>query len=605
MQLRLHHIIAITLILIPLTSQAQVLLKSYYENSESVKEEFYVTSKDNNTLNGPYKSFFKNGNLKSEGQFVNNQSTGIWKYYFENGQLRMQGEIENGKGVGEWQYYFENGSFKMIGKMVEGKKQDDWVYYHKNGSKESEGKYITGKKDGFWKYYYPEGILRATEEFSGLGSYYEELYETGAIKAEGKRIGEEQVDEWLYYYEDGTIQARGNFVAGKKDGTWKYYDEIGRIEAEGRFDKDLANGIWIYYHSDGSVASKGELVEGEKNGNWQMFYNDGTLKGEANYLRGDGAYKEYYKNGSLKVKGAVKNGLNDGHWEYFYENGNLEGSCDFVMGEGLFKGFYNNGGIKMKGTIKNDIKVGIWELYEPSGEITGYYKPYYEDGESAFFIAEDNQEQKQLSEIRRARAGSSKTFRKKSRYFKKRIHEYKAFIIGYNPVAPLANVLPFSFEYYLEERLGYEVMVQYLRDPFFRSFSSISDDIVFSQGYSATVRQRFYHKEAPIGQPFFAHELKYTSSYHNINQSGERIEGAHEQKIEYGVVVGTRFFKNVNANGFTADAYVGFGLGYRDYQQNYVPQDPGNDPFKVLNSNNFAYSIRIGVNFGYAFRIKR
>ena len=81
--------------------------------------------------------------------------------------------------------------------------------------------------------------------------------------------------------------------------------------------------------------------------------------------------------------------------------------------------------------------------------------------------------------------------------------------------------------------------------------------------------------------------------------------GAHEQKIEYGALVGTRFFKNATSNGFTADVYIGFALGYRDYNQSYVPLDPLDDPYDSLNKSNFAYSIRIGVDLGFAFRIRR
>ena len=138
----------------------------------------------------------------------------------------------------------------------------------------------------------------------------------------------------------------------------------------------------------------------------------------------------------------------------------------------------------MKGVIKNDIRTGIWELYEKTGDITGFYKPYYEEGEATFFIAEDVKEQKELSQSRRASAGSSKTIKKKSRYFKKGINEYKALIIGYNPIAPLLGALPLSFEYYLKERLGYELVAQYLRDPFFKSFSSVAEGETFSEGYN-------------------------------------------------------------------------------------------------------------------------
>ena len=585
---------------------AQVLLKTYYDEEETkIKEEFYIRSKNSNVLDGPYKSYFEKGGLKSEGQFVNNKSTGIWKYHYQNGRLRMKGQVGNGKNVGQWDYYYENGSMKMSGKLEQGKKDGFWIYYFKNNTIESEGNYDVGVKTGIWKYYHEAGVLKAMEEFTGEGSYYEELYETGSIKSDGKIVKGKKVEEWLFYYEDGTVKAKGDFLAGMKSGSWQYYSNTGKIEAEGKYEQDLANGIWIYYHTDGTVASEGELIDGEKDGNWKMFYNDGKVKGEANYNRGDGEYKEYYKNGNIKVQGMVKSGLNNGLWQYYYENGNIEGACEFVMGEGEYLGYYNDGTKKMKGVIKNDIRTGIWELYEKTGDITGFYKPYYEEGEATFFIAEDVKEQKELSQIRRASAGSSKTIKKKSRYFKKGIHEYKALIIGYNPIAPLLGALPISFEYYLEERLGYELVAQYLRDPFFKSFSSVAEGETFSEGYAITFRQKFYHQEAPIGQPFFAHELKYSSIYHSTNISGQPVFGAHEQKIEYGLLVGTRFFKNVTSNGFTADGFVGFGLGYRDFDNSYSTTDPATDPFSSLNSNNFAYSIRLGINLGYAFRIKK
>jgi hypothetical protein len=157
----------------------------------------------------------------------------------------------------------------------------------------------------------------------------------------------------------------------------------------------------------------------------------------------------------------------------------------------------------------------------------------------------------------------------------------------------------------MEERLGYEVGFQYLRNPFFRSFSSVSEGSTYSQGYAVTFRQKFYHPEAPIGQPYFAHELKFTTLYHSSNISNQSIFGAQEQKIEYAAVVGTRFFKNSTVNGFTIDTYIGFGVGYRDFSKLYETTDPADNPFNSLNSSSFSYSIRIGVNLGYSFRIRK
>lgn len=604
----MKHFILIGLFFLKLSflSQGQSMVRTYYDDDKSVlKEEFFVSEEASNILEGDYTAFYEDGTIKTEGQFLNNKSTGIWMYYYQNGRLRMQGEIGNGRNIGKWEYYYENGSVKMTGELVDGKKEDTWVYYFKNNSIESEGKYLDGKKIAFWKYFHQSGVHRASQEFFEEDSYYVEVYETGSPKLEGKMIDRKKTGTWNYLYEDGTTKASGIYLMNKKNGNWEFYDNTGKIESEGNYKNDLANGIWIHYHHNGTIASEGELVDGQKNGNWKMFYGDGVVKGEVNYNYGDGEYWEYYKNGNLKVRGMIRSSKYNGRWEYYYEDGSLEGKCNFVMGEGEYLGYYNDNKVKMKGRLKNEIKIGIWELYERSGELTGYYKPYYEDGEETFFIAENVKEQKQLSQIRRARAGSYKARKKKNRYFNQKFHEYKAFIIGYNPIAPLVGTFPFSFEYYLEERLGYELVATYIRRPFFRSFSSVSEGSTYSEGYSFTFRQKFYHEEVPIGQPYFAHELKYTSLFHSTNISGQSIFGASEQKYEYALIVGNRFFKNVTTNGFTADGYIGFGAGYRNYNQSFISSDPTTDPFRSLNQNNFSYSIRIGISLGFAIRIKR
>ena len=80
----------------PLVTSGQVLQKTYYPEGGGVKEEYYLISEENKILDGPYKSFYRDGILKNEGQFKDNKSVGLWKYYFANGKIRMQGEIDNG-----------------------------------------------------------------------------------------------------------------------------------------------------------------------------------------------------------------------------------------------------------------------------------------------------------------------------------------------------------------------------------------------------------------------------------------------------------------------------------------------------------------------------
>lgn len=72
----------------------------YYHDGQTVQEEeFFIRDK----LNGPYKSYYKNGNLKSSGYYTNEIKTGHWVYYLSSGHLDEEGDYDsNGKKDGTW-----------------------------------------------------------------------------------------------------------------------------------------------------------------------------------------------------------------------------------------------------------------------------------------------------------------------------------------------------------------------------------------------------------------------------------------------------------------------------------------------------------------------
>ena len=49
----------------------------------------------NQMLNGKFKYYYKNGNLKAKGQFKNNQKSGSWEFYAENGKQLIKREYSN------------------------------------------------------------------------------------------------------------------------------------------------------------------------------------------------------------------------------------------------------------------------------------------------------------------------------------------------------------------------------------------------------------------------------------------------------------------------------------------------------------------------------
>ncbi len=590
-------------------------MQTFYEvEGAPLKEEFSINSK--NELDGEYASYFMDGTMKSQGYFSQNISTGEWRYYFESGELRMVGNVVQGKNNGLWQYFYESGGKKMEGYLEDGKRTGNWVVYASNGAKQSEGKYENNARVGIWKYYANTGGLNATEEIKEDYSIYSEYYVTGELKSAGKKFDGKKEGEWNYFYEDGSKEAKGIYKAGKKFGAWVYYNESGTIKAEGNFINDLTDGIWIHYYESGIMKTKGKLYKGQKDGEWSLYYADGKLKGEASYELGNGEYKEYYKTSSLKVKGKVVNGKNQGVWQYFYESGYLEGECNFRNGEGEFIGYYPPvtrkeiregllGKQKMKGFIQDNKKVGIWELYETNGDLAGYYKPYYEGDNEGFLLANDKEEQKALSaERRKVRIGSYSYSSSGNRYFKSKINEHRAYIVNYNPVAVFYNLLPVGVEYYMNERLGYEVLFQYIKNPFLKDFENIDNGKTFTQGVSTSVRQKFYQRGTDFGVPYFGHELRYTYLQHSSNINENPVLGAFESKYEYAALIGFRYFKNQQDNGFTVDVFLGAGIGYRDFVKTYQ-SNRLSDPFSNLNSNDLSLSLRAGFHLGYTFKTRK
>lgn len=61
---------------------------------------------------GYFAEYYKNGNLASEGNYVDGLEEGIWKDYHENGILAAEGSYSKGQEIGTWRYYAENGELE-------------------------------------------------------------------------------------------------------------------------------------------------------------------------------------------------------------------------------------------------------------------------------------------------------------------------------------------------------------------------------------------------------------------------------------------------------------------------------------------------------------
>jgi antitoxin component YwqK of YwqJK toxin-antitoxin module len=92
----------------------------YDKEKTKVKEEYF---KMNGKMNGIYKSYWKNGQLCTEVNYIDDIMNGIKKSYFPNGQLEEELNYIDGKKNGIYKSYWENGQLEEEVNYIDGLKQ--------------------------------------------------------------------------------------------------------------------------------------------------------------------------------------------------------------------------------------------------------------------------------------------------------------------------------------------------------------------------------------------------------------------------------------------------------------------------------------------------
>jgi len=577
---------------------------TYFDQELKKKKEEYFLKPGTQLLEGSYTSYYVNGQVKEQGYYLSNEPMGFWEYFFENGNMKMTGEIRNGRNYGNWQFFYENGNSSMEGDLFNGTREGIWQYYFENGALKARGEFEGGNRILIWNWFYEEGQLKSQIYYQDGRGTYKEFYNSSKLKAAGIKINDKNEGAWEYYYENGMIQGRGGYIQGKKEGLWEFKYPNGVVSARGTYKNGLSEGEWAYFNEGGILTSQGAERAGRKDGYWHLFYEDGSIKGRGLFKNGEGFYKEYYENGSLKISGLVKNGVNQGKWLYYYEDGILEGESRFVNGTGDYQGFYKDGALKMEGTLEDGAKTGIWTLYHNDGSIAGYYKTYYEDNKPIFRVIEDKPNPIDTTKL--VYDKPEYLFRKKRiRYFRPKVNEFRGIIVGFNPVSMVIGNIPFTFEYYMQERLGYELQYSIIRDPFFTSDASVRFNDVYDRGYSLAIRQKLYHPDRRMGMLYFGHELRFTTVNHfanivdSLGVANSTVIGAEEKRFEYSLLAGYRFVKDAGGAGITIDAFIGVGIGYRDFDADYPDREEFDEIFKDLDKDKLSIPFRFGINIGY------
>lgn len=143
-------------------------VKKKYDDSEAIRFERRVIrfSDDTYASNGPYKEYYKEGQLFSEGEYKLGEQIGDWTFYHPNGQLAKKISYTDGRPDGPIEIYNEEGKLISERTYKLGKREGKWVTYSKEtGEPLTEQTFQGGLPDGTWKFWYSNGQLRQQQVF--------------------------------------------------------------------------------------------------------------------------------------------------------------------------------------------------------------------------------------------------------------------------------------------------------------------------------------------------------------------------------------------------------------------------------------------------------
>ena len=104
--------------------------RSYYQNGNLEYEAEFVNGK----LDGTSRVWSVDGNLYSKSEYSNGQPHGVWIIFHSNGALMHEVQYEYGQKHGVEKWYYENGQLKSEQKFSYGKPVTDMIRWNPNGT---------------------------------------------------------------------------------------------------------------------------------------------------------------------------------------------------------------------------------------------------------------------------------------------------------------------------------------------------------------------------------------------------------------------------------------------------------------------------------------
>ncbi|MDR0970740.1 MAG: toxin-antitoxin system YwqK family antitoxin [Lentimicrobiaceae bacterium] len=198
----------------------------------------FVACKQNNEDPNLRKSYWDNGNLKSELRYEDGQLNGLCTWFYESGKPQMSIRYKNNKMMGESIRWFDNGEIESRYYYVDNKLDSVYQLFNYNGIMTEESYYVNDTLDGPYRKWYADGAL---------------LVDGGYKK--GMMDG-----SWLTFYPDGEISSRTMFNMGS--GFQVGYHQNNYKVLELSYKDNLKHGTETHFDGEGNITKILKYEEG-------------------------------------------------------------------------------------------------------------------------------------------------------------------------------------------------------------------------------------------------------------------------------------------------------------------------------------------------------
>ena len=306
--------------------------RGYYSDGKlAYIQELKIIIGQNPIPNGKYIEYYKNGQVKVQGNNKDGKRDGEFKAFLRNGKSAGSVFYKDGKIIKSTlvNSMKDNASFSLVTDINYNLNSNEIITDEfPNGLLKQYFIYNKNRLlDGESREYYEEGDIKSISHFKNHipDGVFISYYPNGNMEEKYAYVNGQANGECFSYYENGKLEERYFLKNGEIDGEAFAYYPSGKLEVKDFFKDGKKEGESIFYHENGNIKQKSTFKNGKREGDLFIYFPSGKIRQTEKYINGkiEGEVIEYYESGTIKEKAYFINDKQEKEHFFYDKKGKL------------------------------------------------------------------------------------------------------------------------------------------------------------------------------------------------------------------------------------------------------------------------------------------